>query len=222
MRIPFFRFTYQSRMLTSTAAVLLLVIALIHGWPAPTETTEEGAFRARSPNRVTLRDIQPTAQSRERTPSPPAPLPPVVVPNDVLVPEAIEFGDATLRIENPDDDAEHREGVDQAMVAQQPETDARLLRNVQPNYPSAARDNDVRARIEIEVQISEKGQVQNAMIRKRWRLAQDGTSRPVVELGYGLEEAALAAAQSSLFRPARSSGRAVATHKTITFTFGIH
>lgn len=221
MSIPSFRFGYRSRVMTSLVGVLVLVIALVRWWPAPTTTTDEGIFRSHSPVRVELRDIQPTAQSRERTPAPPAPLPPVVVPNDVLVDEAIEFGDANLRIENPEEDAHHREGADQSMVAQQPDTDARLLRNVQPNYPSAARDNDIRARIEIEVQISEKGQVQDAMIRKRWRLARDGTTRPVVELGYGLEEAALAAARSSLFRPARSSGQAVATHKTITFTFGI-
>jgi outer membrane biosynthesis protein TonB len=147
-------------------------------------------------------------------------LPPVVVPNDVLVEEEIDIGDAELRVDMPEDDEKLQDGADQATAARQPDTDARLLRNVQPNYPSAAREDEVRARVEVELQIANDGRVQQATIRRRWRLSEEGTPRPVSELGYGLEEAALTAAQRSLFRPARANGRAVPTRKVITFTFG--
>jgi outer membrane biosynthesis protein TonB len=200
--------------------VLGLTIALVRWWPtgAPPAPTE--GFRDRAPDRITLREIQPTSQSEEKNPPPPAPLPPVVVPNDVLVDEPLTFGDATLQVDTPGDDETLQEGADRATTARQPDTDARLLRNVQPNYPTAARDDEVRARIEVEVKVGRNGRVADANIRRRWVLSDGGPPQPVAELGYGLEEAALTAARRSLFRPARANGRPVSTRKVITFTFG--
>jgi outer membrane biosynthesis protein TonB len=132
----------------------------------------------------------------------------------------LEFGESELQVEMPEDDAELQEGADQATAARTPDTGARLLKNVQPTYPSAARQEDVRARIKVEVRITETGHVEEATIRRRWRVLADGSSRPVQTLGYGLEEAAIAAAQRSLFRPAQASGQPVATRTVLTFTFG--
>lgn len=199
---------------------LVLAIALVQWWPSWPTSTAPQVFRDRGTDRITLRDVQPTRQSEEKNPPPPAPLPPVVVPNDVLIEEPLEIGESALPVQTPEDDATLQEGTDRSATAQQPETDARLLRTVQPNYPSSARKNKVRARVEVELKISRDGGVQEAMIRRRWLLSNDGTPQPVVELGYGLEEAALAAARRSLFRPARANGRPVPTRKVITFTFG--
>lgn len=177
-------------------------------------------YSDRSTNRIQIREIQPTSQSEEKNPPPPAPLPPIVVPNEVTVKEEIEFGESELQVETPEDDAVLQEGADQATASRPPDTGAQLLKNVQPTYPAAAQQDEVRARIQVEVQIGPNGRVENAAIRRRWRLYPDGSSHPVEELGYGLEKAALAAAQRSLFRPAQASGRPVATRKVLTFTFG--
>lgn len=218
--MPSSRSAYHRRVMGAIVVVLLLAIALIQGWPAWTESDEDALFRDRATDRIEVRDIQPTSQSKEKTPPPPAPVPPVVVPNEVLVETEIEFGESELHVEMPEDDAELQEGAERATAAQTPDQGAQLLKNVQPTYPSAARQEDVRARIQVEVHITETGRVEEAVIQRRWRVLSDGSSRPVQTLGYGLEEAAIAAAQRSLFRPARASGRPVATRTMMTFTFG--
>lgn len=212
---------YRQRFLGSMVGVLILTIVLIRMWPNPTPSEADGPFADRSSDRIQLEDIQPTHQPREQNPPPPAPLPPVVVPNDVIVEETYEVGDATLQIENPDEDPEYQEGRTAAATsARQPDTGARLLRNVQPRYPSAAHDDGVRARVQIAVKVAKNGRVQDATILKRWRISESGRARPVADLGYGLDEAALKAARRSLFRPARHRGKPVATRVTITFSFG--
>lgn len=212
--------TYRERLMGALVAVLALAVLIVQGWPVGAPSTPPDLFRDRPNDRIQARDIQPTSQSQEKTPPPPAPLPPVVVPDEVLVKEELEFGEAQLPVDMPEDDARLQEGADQATAARQPDTGARLLRNVQPTYPAAAREGEVRARIQVEVQIGTQGRVQSATVRRRWRLREDGSAEPVERLGYGLEEAALVAARRSLFRPARSSGTPVATRKMLTFTFG--
>lgn len=213
------RQSYHERLLGALAAVLALAIALVRGWPAAPDAPPS-LFRDRPSEAIQVREVQPTSQSREQTPPPPAPLPPVVVPDEVLVKTELEFGEAELQVEIPEDDAQLREGADQATAARSPDTGARLLRNVQPTYPAAAQDEDIRARIEVEVKIGTKGHVRSATIRKRWRLRPNGSPRRVAELGYGLEDAALAAARRSLFQPARHRGKPVPTRTILTFTFG--
>lgn len=206
--------------MTALVVVLAVAIGLVRLWPARFDEPENKLFRDEASDRIQIEEIQPTSQSREKTPPPPAPLPPIVVPDEVLIKEDLEFGESELRVDVPDDDQLRHEGNGQAVAARQPNTEARLLKNVQPNYPQAARDDEVQAQIKVEVQIREDGSVQNATITERRRLFPDGSSRPVADLGYGLEEAAIAAAKRSLFRPAENQGSPVATRKVVTFTFG--
>jgi len=211
---------YRERILGATAAALLLVIVIIRGWPAPSPSSDL-PFRDRPAEQIQIEEVQPTNQARKQTPPPPVPLPPVVVPNDVIVEAPFEIGESTLRIDNPEDDPELRDGgPTTATATQQPDRGIRLLRNVPPNYPAAAQDDGVRARIRIEVEVSKEGQVMNATILQRWRVSEDGRARPVAELGYGLEEAALEAARRHLFRPAQHNGTPVPSRTTITIGFG--
>lgn len=212
--------TYPERLMGALVLVLVLAIVLVRGWPLPSANEAVLSFRDRPSDRIQMREIQPTSQSRQQNPPPPAPLPPVVVPNEVLVEQELDFGESQLRVEIPGDDARRQDGAEQATASRQPDTGARLLKNVQPPYPEAARTEEVRARVEIEVEIDEKGRVRSATIRRRWRLRPDGSAEPVDELGYGLEQAALGAAQRSLFRPAQHRGEPVASRTTLTFTFG--
>ncbi|MFB6098399.1 MAG: energy transducer TonB [Salinibacter sp.] len=205
----------------SLATVLVLGIALVRWWPAPTTKSFEGPFRERGAERIQVHEIQPTTQSRERTPPPPAPVPPVVVPNDVVVKKKIEFGTGTLALEEYGDDQQLREGnAETVTAARRPDTNARLFRAVQPDYPSAARKQSIRARIEVAVRVSKTGRVKSATILRRWRLFADGRARQVAHLEHGLEEAALVAARRSRFRPAQNNGTPVASQTTITFEFG--
>lgn len=212
--------TYRSRLLASLAVVLALGIALVRWWPAPTPSGPEGPFGERGPERIQVNEVQPTAQARKKTPPPPAPVPPEVVPNDVVIEEEIEFEDGTLAIEDPGEDEELQEGTSDATAARRPDTDARLFRAVQPDYPSAARDESIQARVRVSVQVTKTGEVEQATILKRWRLSDGGRARPVPKLEHGLEEAALMAARRSRFRPAEQNGTPVASRTTLTFEFG--
>lgn len=213
--------TYRRRLLASAVVVLGLGIALVHLWPVLPPSAPDFPFRERGPERIEINEIQPTTQSRERTPPPPAPVPPVVVPNDVVIEENIEFGDGTLTIEDPGDDERLQEGNSTVTTAtRRPDTNARLFRAVQPDYPSAARKRSVRARVRVAVQVSKTGRVEEAIVLKRWRLSDGGGALPVARLEYGLEEAALVAARQSRFRPAQHNGSPVASQTTLTFEFG--
>lgn len=211
---------YRRRLLGALVLVLVLCIGLVRWWPLP-EPSVEGPFRDESTERIHVKEVQPTRQTQELTPPPPMPLPPVVVPNNVVIEEDFEFGESKLDVEDPGEDAKLQEGnSDQATAARQPDTNARLFRAVQPEYPSSAMDDGIRARIEVAVEVTETGQVQEASIRNRWVLSESGRARHVADLEHGLEQAALAAARRSRFRPARANGKAVSTLTTITFEFG--
>jgi len=211
---------YRQRLLAATASVLLVAIFVVQGWPSDFGADSPLPYSDRGAESIQIEEVQPTSQSQEKTPPPPAPLPPVVVPNDRIIETEIEWGTGTLQIEDPGDDETYQEGTTaQASASQTPDTNARLLRAVQPEYPSSAQKDGIKARVVVEVQVSAKGQVTEAQIRERAYL-ENGQPRAVSQLGHGLEQAALAAARRSLFRPARAKGQPVATRTTITYTFG--
>lgn len=167
-----------------------------------------------------MEEVTPTSQSQEKNPPPPSPLPPIVVPNDRIIEFEVDLGTSALQIETRGEDADVQEGAsDRAAASRVPDTSARLLRAVQPAYPSAAQDNEIKARVVVEVDVNAAGQVTDAHVTKRWILTNDA-ERPTSQLGYGLEAAALAAARRSLFRPAQFNGEPVSTRTALTFTFG--
>lgn len=215
------RSDYYLRTMAALVVVLAGLTAVVQLWPTFTDRPDDAPFASRPSTQIDMRHIQPTNQAEELTPAPPAPLPPVVVPNDVLITQEVDLGEAELRIDRDGDDRTLREGTTQATTSRRPDTEARLLRNVQPRYPPEARRKKVRARVEVEVYIAENGQVRDASVRRRWIVAKNGSSQPVAGLQYGLEEAALRAARRSLFRPARQNGTAVTSRKVMTFTFGV-
>lgn len=206
----------------SLAATLLLLIGLVRLWPAGPADATPRLYSSRGDEAIQINEIQPTSHAQQRTPPPPAPLPPIVRPNDELIEEEpLDFTDSDLPIEEPDTDDQQQEGIADASAGSQPDTNARLLRYVEPDYTRAAREDNVRARVVVEVNVDAQGRVQSATILKRMLLDEDGTpTRVVSRLGYGLEEAALTAAQQCLFRPARADGQPVATRTTLTISFG--
>lgn len=213
---------HATRTLACVALTLLVLVALVRWWPAPDDPVDEAMFAAQTTDEIEIQEIQPTAQ--RQVPPPPAPLPPEVVPDDVILEEdPIDFADATLEVDEPDDDPDKQEGIaDPGSSAQVPDVDARLLRYVEPDYTESARSDDVRARVVVEVEVDPEGHVEEASILERMLLDEEGdVKQRVEELGYGLDEAALSAARRSLFRPAESGGEPVATRTTITIRFGV-
>jgi protein TonB len=211
--------------LISVAIVLLGCIGLVQWWPiilqAPAHL--EPVERRET---VELTRVEPTVQGPEQPPPPPPEVqaPPVEVPDDVVLPvEQLDLSlpqdlppaDGGSRGETAGDDAVSSTGE---AVSGRPPKPVRL---VEPRYTSAARAEGIRARIIVEVLVNEKGEVEEGRIVQRYVLDEEGRIlRPVDRIGYGLEEAALSAAQEWRFRPGRRDGIAVSAYTRVTFSFG--
>jgi protein TonB len=213
--------SYRLRVLSTTVLSLLLVVAVVRWWPAPGSPSSDATFSARGQETVQMEEIQPTSHAIEKAPPPPAPAPPVVVPNDRIIEFEFEMTDSALPVDDPGDDDERQQASSGATAGQRPDANARLLRYVEPTYTQSARKNNVRAQVVVEVLVSPAGKVQEATVLERRLLADDGKAKRTVDrLGYGLEEAALSAARRCLFRPATNGGEPVATRTTLTIRFG--
>ena len=215
---------YRVRMLSCVAAALAVVLAVVRLWPAPDGPVDRRVvYLAEERETIEIEEIQPTRQTEAR-PAPPAPPIPILVPDDVVLDQAeIEFSENLLPIEEPGNDAVPQEGDDEsAAEASGPTVGPKTVRFVEPEYTREARRNRIRAELVVAVLIDERGQVREAEVVERFLLDKEGTSKtPVASLGYGLEEAALSAADRWIFRPARKNGQPVASRTTLTFTFGI-
>lgn len=214
---------YELRILGSTIASLLLLLAVILWWPLPDDDVPDTVFDARGKEVVQLKEIAQTRHAEHRKPPPPVPQPPIPVPDDVLlseeVIELIEF--------NPDDapadagDAPPAESGDEGpMLVARAEQAPRPLKYVEPEYTPEARKNRIRAEIVVKVLVDESGRVLESEIVEMFLLGEKGMpKKPVDKVGYGLEEAALSAADRWRFRPAQHQGRIVRSYQTLTFTF---
>jgi protein TonB len=82
------------------------------------------------------------------------------------------------------------------LVESEVDTPAKLLRGASPAYTAAAQAAGIEADVPFELVVDEGGSVHS--------------SRPLVHVGYGLDEAALGAVRGYRFTPARRAGKSVA------------
>lgn len=206
--------------------LLCLVLALgalnllARYWPEwESEPDTEQVFDTRG-EPIELEMIEQTSQAA-KPPAPPVPLPPVVVPDDVVLDYEEVDPSEEITVEDEGEGEGESEYTGPRIVAQA-DQEPRPIRFVEPEYSAEARKKKVRATILVEVLVDEHGRVQKSRIIDRFVYEKKGDPPvPVDEIGYGLEEAALAAAERWRFRPARHGGRAVQTYTTLTFRFGV-
>lgn len=218
------RQNYTIRMGGCVAAALLLAILAFRFWPSPTDEVLDIVYDARGQEVIQIEEIQPTQQKQSRPP-PPAPLIPVVVPDDVVLDEIeLELTDELVANDTGEDVDEEADGAEVPVTggSTQPDAGPRAFRVVQPEYTREARRRNIRAEIIVEVLVNTSGRVETAKVVDRFLLSgRDSDEREEVpEIGFGVEEAALAAAQEFMFRPARESGRRVSSLTLLTFRVG--
>jgi len=207
------------------AASLLVAIAVVKWWPPPDpEDPSAITFSTRGQEVIAIEEIMPTRQAAQKPPPPP-PLPPIVVSDDVVLDEIeLDLADTFLSVEDPGQEAIGEAGDQPVPSAQlvSAEVGPKPVRFVEPEYTREARKKKIRAEVVVEVLVDERGRVKEARVLERFLLGKDDTEKePVQSLGYGLEEAALAAAGNWMFRPARQNGQAVRSYTTLTFSFGV-
>lgn len=223
-----YRLQYRTRVLAGVAASLALMILALHAWPAPTERDARTlTFDTRGQEVIAVDEILPTAQSQQ-APPPPAPLPPIAVPDETVLEEDVLDLDQPLAVTNstgttgsapPGPQGPPGPRTHEPVAAEEaPKT----VRFVEPEYTREAQRRKIRAEVVVEVLVDEQGRVRERRIVERFLLGREpGEKRPVDEVGFGLEEAALSAAERWLFRPARKDGKPVRSYTTLTFTFGV-
>ncbi len=212
---------HRTRFLACLAAALALLIGAVRFWPAY-ETVPElrPTWRANEQERISIEEIQPTRHAAA-TPAPPAPLAPVLVPEDeYLAEEDLDFSDSVLSLE-PDEAPAIQPG-EQADAPAGVTAGPRIVRVATPEYTQEARRKRVRAKLVVQVLVNARGRVEEATVTERFLLDENGQVKELVDiLGHGLEEAAIAAANQYVYRPARKNGQAIASRTTITFTLGV-
>ena len=216
---------YHVRILGSLAASLLLFVVMVNVWPSKhDEGDRKPRFRVHEQEAIAIDEIKPTRQSNQKPP-PPAPPIPVVIPNETVLDDVeLDLSESVLLSEDDGVGTGLIEGPDNERSTRPsgPTVGPKTVRFVEPEYTREARRKRVRAELVVEVLVDQKGRVRRTEIVERFLLDKEGSNRTPVELlGYGLEEAAISAAERWVFRPARRNGEPVESVTTLTFTFGV-
>jgi len=214
------RLAYIRRLAWSLIGTLAGAILLVQLWPVLPGGDSAPLFPEGDGQEVIqIEEVQQTQQEEQRPPPPVPPLP-IEVPDDIVLDDvALTFTDAFAVPDEPGEDAVRVDGADEP-VATGGTRRARLLRVSEPAVPRAARERDLTARVELEIVVTPQGEVEEATIMARYLIDASGDEQRVATLGYGLEEAALDAAQRLLYRPAMREGREVTERTTVTLTIG--
>ncbi len=218
---PYHIANHRTRFLGCLATTLVVLTIAVRFWPVQ-ETSPDlrPAYRTGERERIDIEEIRPT-QHAASAPAPPSPMVPILVPDDVeLAEDELDLTGSSLPL-----DVSEAPATDPGEQIQSPAgvtAGPRLVRFVEPKYTEEARRRKVRAKLGVRVLVNVRGQVEEATITERFLLDEDGLVKEAVDvLGHGLEEAALSVAAQWMFRPARKDGKAIASHTTITFTFGV-
>ena len=215
---------YLLHFLGTLTLSLLVVNAFILFWPTPELDFSGATFDTRGQEVIQIEEIQQTTQEK-RKPPPPVPQPPVVMPDDVVLDDIeLEIADVALDINEAGTEDENVEGADTGNnpVAARADRSPSPVRIATPEYPRDADRRNIRAEIVVEVLVSDRGRVIETRIVERYLLSKDGTEKEMVaRIGYGMEEAAIAAAERHTFRPAIQAGQRVQSYSTLTFRVGL-
>jgi periplasmic protein TonB len=218
------RAAYATRMGACVAFSLILMILAVRYWPAPFEVNRDMVFDARGQDFIQMEEILPTQQNQSRPP-PPAPLTPVIVPDDTVLDEIeIDLTDELVTADTGADDLQEEEGTATPVAggSTRPDSGPRAFLIVEPEFPREAERNQIRAEVVVEVLVNARGIVESAQVVERFLLNGENSQRESVGLlGYGLEEAALTAALGWKFRPALADGKTVSSLYQLTLSFGV-
>ncbi len=202
------------------AVALIGSIWIVRFWPdSARNVNTDGIFDTRGLP-IELEMIEQTQQIA-KPPPPPAPVPPVVVPDDMV----LEFEELEVTAEidiEGDADANAESSLDGPRFVAKADQGPKPIRFVEPEYTEQARKENIKASVLVEVLVDEKGRVIESKIIDRFIYEKKNQPPvPVRRVGFGVEEAALSAADRWRFRPARHGGRVVQTYYTLTFRFGV-
>lgn len=208
--------------MASVASTLLLMIMIVQYWPAGGSGMQLPVFGASEQEVLAIEDILPTSQAAlERPPPPPLPPIPVEEPPELDVDEQLDFDVTLPDIPGPPSDGRDFFG-DAVSESSSSARSARPVNFVEAEYTRDARRRNIRAQIVVEVTVDERGRVVGRRILGRYMAGGNETTLEAVsQIGFGLEESALTAAERFLFQPAEFRGEPVRSQYELRFSFGV-
>lgn len=212
-------FKHEHRFMLSLICAEIMILIFIHAWPNVERPPRE--FNDPFEDEVIFVENAITTRQTSAPPAPPKPIMPVPVPNDQIIEEEIDFPE-------PDDiltpfDADGEDGFSEAQgegeFVGSPERPPGLVRIVEPTIPDAAKNANVKAQLIVNFLVDADGEVLECYISEI-RVYDGDTYEVVDEIGYGLMEAVMEAAQKWRFTAARDQGRPVQTYVENSFNIG--
>lgn len=215
---------YRLKVQVSIIIAELLALSFFLLWPVPPqkETDKEISF---SDEAINLEAPVITRQMSSPPPPPKPNVPPEPVPNDEVIEEEIEITELNLpdAIEYSESESTGvmNSNDDSLSIVSNPQTPPSVVKIVEAVMPEAAKRNNIRAEIWVNMVVDRQGNVDEANISRIGKYdPQKEAYVSVDKIGHGLAEATIQAALQWKFRPAKQNGKKVRAETTQIFTFG--
>lgn len=198
----------------------LILISVFRLWPHLDEDTEKSFFEAPS-QEIFIEQSIATKQDAVAA-RPPKPQIPVPVPNDEVIEEDIELLDFEdmLSLEKLGEGEVGQTGDSNEAVAS-PQKSPTPLRIVEPSTPDAAKRANLVAEVYVTFLVDKNGLVEEFFVSSIRRYESNKSDYTVVQdIGYGILNSVLSAAEKWRFNPAIDNGKPVKAYTTQVFSFG--
>lgn len=210
---------HEHRFMISLICAEIIFLIFIHAWPDLDRPQRDFTYEFQED--VTFVENAIVTRQTSAPPAPPRPQIPVPVPNDEIIEEEIDFPefDDLITPFDADGDEGFSEAEGEGEFVGSPERPPGLVRIVEPTIPEAAKRANVKAQIIVNFLVGADGSVLESYISEI--RVYDGDEYEVVnEIGYGLMEAVMEAAEKWRFSAARDQGRPVQTYVENSFNIG--
>jgi len=222
---------YRNRIKVGVIVIQILFILLFRFWPE--SKWQPTVFEVSYDDRQIM--VIDLAAITEQASPPPSPARPYVPINPILDPVIDVTQELDLRVEpisavpmegvgtgaGQGSGTGSGDGTGEARLAQRPARPPSVVRIVEPVIPEEARKAKIRAEITVRFLVGADGLVEDAEIAEI-KIYDNRTKEFVLsnDIGYGLKDVTLQAAQSWRFRPAEDGGEKVKAWSRHLFTFG--
>ncbi|MEP1150230.1 MAG: energy transducer TonB [Balneola sp.] len=211
---------YQHRVMVCIIISQLVLICIFRFWPALEGENKSLVFN--EPTQEIFIE-QSIATIQEDVPArPPRPQIPVPVPNDEIIEEEIELPDFEdiLPLEKLGEEEFGQTGDSNEPVAS-PQKSPTPLRIVEPATPDEAKKANIIAEVYVTFLVGKNGMVEEIYVSSIRMYESNGKDYSVVQdIGYGILNATLSAAEKWKFNPAQDNGEPVRAYTTQVFSFG--
>lgn len=198
----------------------LILISVFRLWPE--QEVEKEVFYSFDKEAFVVEEMIITHQANAPA-SPPKPQVPTPVPNDEIIEEIIEFPELDdFQTSDPlSEEFTTGQRGDEERISGNPERPPRVIKIVEPSFPTSARNAGIKAMVFVNFLVSRDGVVKEAYISEIRLYDEKGENYTVVQdIGYGLLEATIEAAYKWKFRPAKDEDELVGAYTQNSFSFG--